>query len=1023
MRLTGSLLLGAYLVSIADPVLANVRKGEAMAALQQAPEQGATEQLAQQLTALEELLERLQRRLDGRFEFDWQSVLAASDRSQPPPPARRAELAAQEAELASLAGAIGTLLPQARSELAALDGLSRQADLPPDVLLRQAGNRMSFEEGAARLNRDLAALRVPADDAAFAQTVRSALDWLRGHSSRKTAAPFDPDKLAFGSRHAPVRAPATGRAELDRIFGGSVAPAADWQPPAARKAAPGAADLAPTEDVQLSAAIRTRAQQLGGTPLALLRFVHDSVRFVPSYGSVQGSDYTLQTLRGNAFDQASLLIALLRASNHPARYAYGTVDIPVDQAMNWVGGVTTPIAALSLLSQGGIPCTGLTQGGVITHIRLEHVWVEVWANPFPGGGVRGGTADSWVALDPSFKQHVFSAGMDLASAVPFDATAFAAHVTATAMTNAAEGWAQGVDHAYAAAQMSDYAQRVQTFIDDQGGTPSVGDVLGTSQVVAANWRTLPTGLPYRRVAEAASSSALADGLRWRFRLAIGDGSVFGPPDPDTLLVDKGLPSLAGRALALSATPASAADEQILRSYLPPAGGDPAVPPAVLPANLVQLAVHFSIDGHPVASGPARGFGAELVTRKGFFMPGRGWEETDNPFTVGDYQAVGLNLHGVSTAQAEKQKAQLDATRQKLQNQQFDQLSSHQLTGAILQSALMEYFIQNDTTMSMSSRVRNVVSYTQPSYGTLSTDSDVASLFGVPRLVRPGSVVIDMDRMSNTGAHKDGNPAATINYQEEAGRSLSGMEHKVLENAFSTPQDTVQGVSAVKLLALANMQGQRIYTITETNASTALAAVSLPASIERNIAEAATAGKIVRVHAAPMTYAQQTQLVGYSVLDPETGGGYFISTDNANGGEVMLDREGLGAVLVIIGLLFLLVAVLGGGLSFLLLIPALWLLGCGFSMLLNDDRPFDVANWIVGILIALLIWALPLGIGAMVAAALLELFIILANIDDRCAAGPSATKRAASGRRSAACVSPPSRPPLWEPPGLGALAAI
>jgi transglutaminase-like putative cysteine protease len=58
--------------------------------------------------------------------------------------------------------------------------------------------------------------------------------------------------------------------------------------------------------------------------------------------------------RGNAMDTASLTIALLRASNIPARYAYGTVEIPTEKVQNWVGGVNNANAAGNLLGQGGI---------------------------------------------------------------------------------------------------------------------------------------------------------------------------------------------------------------------------------------------------------------------------------------------------------------------------------------------------------------------------------------------------------------------------------------------------------------------------------------------------------------------------------------------------------------------------------------------------------------------------------------------------------------------------------------------
>ncbi|MDR0529591.1 MAG: hypothetical protein LBG69_08295 [Zoogloeaceae bacterium] len=54
----------------------------------------------------------------------------------------------------------------------------------------------------------------------------------------------------------------------------------------------------------------------------------------------------------------------------------GTVEIPAEQLMNWMGGVKTTEAAQQILGQGGIPNTGLMSGGKIVKVRLEHVWAE-----------------------------------------------------------------------------------------------------------------------------------------------------------------------------------------------------------------------------------------------------------------------------------------------------------------------------------------------------------------------------------------------------------------------------------------------------------------------------------------------------------------------------------------------------------------------------------------------------------------------------------------------------------------------
>jgi len=103
-------------------------------------------------------------------------------------------------------------------------------------------------------------------------------------------------------------------------------------------------------------------------------WVHDNIEFLPTYGSIQGSDLTLQVKRGNAFDTASLLIALLRAAGVPARYVYGTIEIPIDKVKNWVGGAQDSQAALDLLGQGGVPILGLAQAGKIVAARMEHAW-------------------------------------------------------------------------------------------------------------------------------------------------------------------------------------------------------------------------------------------------------------------------------------------------------------------------------------------------------------------------------------------------------------------------------------------------------------------------------------------------------------------------------------------------------------------------------------------------------------------------------------------------------------------------
>ena len=979
MRITGTLLLGAYLVSVVDPVMANVRAGEKAARASLPIEQSATELFAERLGTLEELLDRMHRRLEGRFESAWQETIARSSRASPPAAASRADLAPQLRELDNLASAIADLVPRARVEAEAAAQAGARSGLPAEMQARQASDRMSFEEGVARLVFDLDAIRSARDDAGFAAAVAAAHDWLRRHSSLPARAKFDPDKLAFGSRNESSWAPATDAAGLARVLGGpdmAAAPDYSAKTEAGGRTAPTPADLAPTEDVQLTPAIRSKAQELGGTPLALFRYVHDTMEFVPSYGSIQGSDYTLQLLKGNAFDQASLLIALLRASGIPARYVYGTVDIPIEQAMNWVGGVESPMAVLSLMSQGGIPNTGLTEGGVIKHLRLEHVWVEAWTNQWPGAGMRGGLADSWVALDPSFKQYQSSGGMDIATGVPMYPQAFLDHINANATVNDAEGWTQGVDGAYVMQEFDAYRQRLRDYVETRTDDPTFGSVLGARIIRALDLRGLPAGLPYQRVAEAEPFSAIAGHLRWRFRFSLGETS-FGDVEPDTELVDKSLPSLAGRALALSFRPATPADEHTLRSYVPANVDGPEDLPATFPANVVRMATYFSIDGQDVASGPVYGFGAELMTRKGLYSPARGWEETDNPFTVGDYQAIGLSLHGVSKENAERRSAEAVTVREKILAQQVQSLSAHDLTGTLLQNTALSYFVRNDAANFLAARAHQMVSYVFPSYGTVSSHSRVAYLFGVPRLIRPGGVLMDMDRIASIVSDKRSDPERRAHFQKAAGQNLSSLEGEILEKAFSRPAESVEAVSAAKLLTLANQAGQRIYTITAANAAMATAALNVPGQIKADIADAVAAGKTVRIHQSPLTHGSQQNVVGYTVIDPETGAGaYLISSNGADGGEVK-PPSFLGTIMLILAaIVFVAALIVGSVYGVLLLIAAVLIAGCGVAAMTgNGDWFDDYKELAMALFGALLVEG---GVGAIVAAIIALVLAIAFN---------------------------------------------
>jgi hypothetical protein len=128
-------------------------------------------------------------------------------------------------------------------------------------------------------------------------------------------------------------------------------------------------DTIETIDAQITPEIEDLAEMLGHDPIRIYEFVRNNFDYEPYYGSVKGSQETLWEEAGNDVDLASLLIALYRASGIPARYVYGQIELPIEQAMNLVG-VEDEQTAGNVFASGGVPGVLIIQGGRITKIRF-----------------------------------------------------------------------------------------------------------------------------------------------------------------------------------------------------------------------------------------------------------------------------------------------------------------------------------------------------------------------------------------------------------------------------------------------------------------------------------------------------------------------------------------------------------------------------------------------------------------------------------------------------------------------------
>ncbi len=182
--------------------------------------------------------------------------------------------------------------------------------------------------------------------------------------------------------------------------------------------------------------------------------------------------------------------------------------------------------------------------------------------------------------------------------------------------------------------------------------------------------------------------------------------------------------------------------------------------------------------------------------------------------------------------------------------------------------------------------------------------------------------------------------------------MSAMEHLVPEQMFSTETEKAQGISAVKALAIASQQGQKIWTIDKTNLELALSKITIGADAKTDIRNGVNAGKVVTAHEAQINFNGWVG-EGYTLIDPNTGAGGYIISGGGNGGELflgiatgLLQAFGLFFVANPIVAAFVGVAVLAMGLTYLFLGSSQQSMDFSVGRLLGIIAGF-ILTWIIG----------------------------------------------------------------------------
>lgn len=620
-------------------------------------------------------------------------------------------------------------------------------------------------------------------------------------------------------------------------------------------------DLSETIDVQITQEIQDLALSLGGDPLSIFNWVRQEVRFVPSFGSIQGSEGCRVSLECNAHDTASLLIALLRAAGTPARYALGTLDVPADLFRSAIGDFEDLSAAARMAASGGIPVAIVRDiNGNRIAVRMEHVWVEAYVDYTPSRAARNLDPDSWVPLDATLKRTRFQPPLDLAADAGVDFLGLREDLLAGAVVNTEDPFVTSLPEQLANERIATFQESLENLLAAELSDVPVPEVIGRITNEAKPLGILPGSLPGVPVVIGGTTHELDSSARHRLSIEILDE----PGLSKQLQFDTSFPELGGKRLTLRYLPASTDDIDTIEAF----GGVLQAPPF-----LIHMVPKLLVEGEEVASGVSVAMGTSQILRATFHEPTGVTDRVQHRIRAGSYSALAFDLQRVTDTQLEARIERLNVVRQTLG---VDDVPFDDLQGEILQIHALSYFMQVEATNRTFANQFNVAFAKQPAEMLASYAPTFLFLFGSAVEVVNTGMSVDVRRYIQFVSSRTNQREDERSYILATGLLSSLAESAVFEQLQNGP-----AVSAVRLIFEASKLGIPIFAIDATNLDAILPKLELSAQLLADVENAVRAGKRVIIPQQEISFFDYLG-AGYIVLDPDTGGGAYLITGGLAG---------------------------------------------------------------------------------------------------------------------------------------------
>ena len=621
-------------------------------------------------------------------------------------------------------------------------------------------------------------------------------------------------------------------------------------------------DLEETIEVQFTQEIQDLAAQLDHNPVKIYNFIRENIAFVPTFASIQGSNACLLSKECNAYDAASLLIALFRVSGIPARYVIGTVEIDPDMFGSAMGDFEDLQAAARLASSGGIPVTLVNSGNTTVAVRMEHVWVEAYVDYIPSRGAVHKEGDTWIPLDAVLKRNRFQIPLDITTGAGVDLEALRDDLIATGTVGNGGSSITGLSEALASSRIDEFQTNLLDHMNQNLLDVTVGELFGAVEIQAPSLSVLPATLSTRILTVGERISALPSTTRHQLTLQLLDR--FGINEE--IRLEQSTAELAGKRITIGYRAASDSDVSTIESF----GGLLEVPP-----YLVSLQPVLYVDGGEIGTGSAVTMGTTQMVRIVFQEPDGNSDRVEHIIAAGTYSAVGLDLQRISDVAVQAIANRLETTRNQLG---VEDVLLDNVMGEVLHLHAQTYFLQVEASNRIIANQMNVVALKRPAEMLATYTPEFAFLFGAAVEVINTGMNVDVRRYVVSVSSRTGDLEQEKSYVVAAGVSSS-----LAENAVFEQLQQARSVSAVKLISEANTLGISIFIIDQTNVDLMLPQLSVSPAIVNDVQNAVAAGKQVIIPQQELSFLAWNGL-GYIVLDVNTGAAaYLISGGLAGGG--------------------------------------------------------------------------------------------------------------------------------------------